>query len=276
MNFFNALHQYGFLQNALIVAVLTGIVCGIVGTYIVVRRLVFLSGGITHASFGGIGMAYYFGLNPLFGALTVAVLSSVAIEWSSRKGRLREDSAIGIVWSFGMALGVIFIYLTPGYAPNLMSFLFGNILTATRGDIAALAFMVAALLVIALFFMRTVMYAAFDGEFARSRGVRVATISYIMAVIVALAIVVCIKSVGIVLLISLLTVPAVIVNSLTKSFSKVVVWASVTAVTGNVAGLYMSYALNIPAGAATIFLLALTLVIIKLLPLRSRTKTVLQ
>lgn len=276
MNFFNALHQYGFLQNALIVAVLTGIVCGIVGTYIVVRRLVFLSGGITHASFGGIGMAYYFGLNPLFGALTVAVLSSVAIEWSSRKGRLREDAAIGIVWSFGMALGVIFIYLTPGYAPNLMSFLFGNILTATRGDIAALAFMVAALLVIALFFMRTVMYAAFDGEFARSRGVRVATISYIMAVIVALAIVVCIKSVGIVLLISLLTVPAVIVNSLTKSFSKVVVWASVTAVTGNVAGLYMSYALNIPAGAATIFLLALTLVIIKLLPLRSRTKTVLQ
>lgn len=276
MNFFNALHQYGFLQNALIVAVLTGIVCGIVGTYIVVRRLVFLSGGITHASFGGIGMAYYFGLNPLFGALTVAVLSSVAIEWSSRKGRLREDSAIGIVWSFGMALGVIFIYLTPGYAPNLMSFLFGNILTATRGDIAALAFMVAALLVIALFFMRTVMYAAFDGEFARSRGVRVATISYIMAVIVALAIVVCIKSVGIVLLISLLTVPAVIVNSITKSFSKVVVWASVTAVAGNVAGLYLSYALNIPAGAATIFLLALTLVIIKLLPLRSRTKTVLQ
>lgn len=276
MNFFNALHQYGFLQNALIVAVLTGIVCGIVGTYIVVRRLVFLSGGITHASFGGIGMAYYFGLNPLFGALTVAVLSSVAIEWSSRKGRLREDSAIGIVWSLGMALGVIFIYLTPGYAPNLMSFLFGNILTATRGDIAALAFMVAALLVIALFFMRTVMYVAFDGEFARSRGVRDATISYIMAVIVALAIVVCIKSVGIVLLISLLTVPAVIVNSITKSFSKVVVWASVTAVAGNVAGLYMSYALNIPAGAATIFLLALTLVIIKLLPLRSRKKTLLQ
>lgn len=276
MDFFSALHQYVFLQNALAVAVLTGIVCGIVGTYIVVRRMVFLSGGITHASFGGIGIAYYFGFNPVWGALAVAVLSSVGIEWSSRKGWLREDSAIGMVWSFGMALGIIFIYMTPGYAPNLMSFLFGNILTATTLDIAALALLVITLLIIAFFFMRTIMYAAFDGEFSRSRGVREASISYIMAVIVALAIVVCIKSVGIVLLISLLTVPAVIVNSVTKSFSKIVLWASITAVAGNVAGLYLSYVMNIPAGAATIFILALTLIIIKLLPLRSRRKSALQ
>lgn len=276
MNFFSALHEYGFMQNALAAAILTGIVCGTVGTYIVAKRSVFLSGGITHASFGGIGIAYYLGLNPLWGALVFAVLSSLGVEWGSRKGRLREDSVIGMVWSFGMALGIIFIYLTPGYAPNLMSFLFGNILTVSRTDIAALAALVAILLVLATFFLRQVVYVTFDADFARSRGVPVSAISYMMAVIVALAIVVCIRSVGIVLLISLLTVPAVIVNSLTKSFPRIAAGASAVAVAGNAVGLYMSYALNIPAGAATIFILALTLIIIKLLPLRSRKTVVPQ
>lgn len=275
MSFFSALCEYGFLQNALVAAVLSGVVCGIAGTYIVVRRRVFLSGGITHASFGGIGVAYYFGLDPILGALAVAVLSSVGIEWSSRKGWLREDSAIGMVWSLGMAVGIIFIYLTPGYAPNLMSFLFGNILTVAVSDLFALAALVSVLLVAATFFLRPIMYAAFDEEFARSRGVNVESISYGMAVLVALSIVVCIRSVGIVLLISLLTVPAVIVNSLTKSFTKIVAWSSAVAVAANVAGLYLSYILNIPAGAATIFMLALTLIFIKLLPLRSRKKPAL-
>ena len=254
-------------------AVLSGIVCGIIGTYIVARRMVFLSGGITHASFGGIGIAYYFGLNPILGALVFAVMSSLGIEWGARKGKIREDSAIGMVWSFGMAVGVIVVYLTPGYAPNLMSFLFGNILTVTTADIVALGCLVAVLLLLALCFLRTVMYVAFDSQLARSMGVATGTVSYVMAVLVALAVVFCIRSVGIVLLISLLTVPAVIVNSFTKSFTRMAAWSSVVAVTGNIAGLYLSYVMDIPAGAATIFLLALTLIIIKLLPLRSR-KTV--
>ena len=273
MEFFRALYEYTFLQHALAAAVLSGIVCGIVGTYIVARRMVFLSGGITHASFGGIGIAYYLGLNPILGAAAFAVLASLGIEWGARRGKIREDSVIGMVWSLGMAVGVIFVYLTPGYAPNLMSFLFGNILTVTAADIAALAFLAAVLLLLIPFFLRTVMYVAFDAQFARSRGVPVAAVSCAMAVLVALAVVFCIRSVGIVLLISLLTMPAVIVNTLTKSFRRIMVWASAGAVAGNVAGLYRSYALNIPAGAAAIFLLALTLVIIKLLPLRSR-KTV--
>ncbi|HIW97516.1 MAG TPA: metal ABC transporter permease [Candidatus Tidjanibacter gallistercoris] len=273
MEFFRALYEYTFLQHALVAAVLSGIVCGIVGTYIVARRMVFLSGGITHASFGGIGIAYYLGLNPILGAAAFAVLASLGIEWGARRGKIREDSVIGMVWSLGMAVGVIFVYLTPGYAPNLMSFLFGNILTVTAADIAALAFLAAVLLLLIPFFLRTVMYVAFDAQFARSRGVPVAAVSCAMAVLVALAVVFCIRSVGIVLLISLLTMPAVIVNTLTKSFRRIMVWASAVAVAGNVAGLYLSYALNIPAGAAAIFLLALTLVIIKLLPLRSR-KTV--
>lgn len=272
MDFISALTEYTFLQNAAIVAVLSGVVCGIVGTYIVARRRVFLSGGITHASFGGIGIAYYLGLNPVWGALVFAVLASLGIEWGSIKGRMREDSVIGMVWSFGMAIGIIFVYMTPGYAPNLMSFLFGSILTVSATDIIALGVLVVLLAVIVAFFLRPVMYVAFDADFARSRGVPVAAVSYAMAVIVALAIVFCIRSVGIVLLISLLTVPAVIVNTVTQRFGKIMLWASVVAVVGNVAGLYLSYRMNVPAGAATIFLFAIALIIIKLLHLYLRNK----
>lgn len=270
MGFFNALTEYDFLQNAMLAAVLSGVVCGIIGTYIVAKRMVFLAGGITHASFGGIGIAYYLGHNPILGALVFAILSSLGIEWGARKGKVREDSAIGMVWSFGMAIGIVFIYLTPGYAPNLMSFLFGNILTVNQADLIALAVLVAVLLIVAVFFLKQVVYVAFDAEFARSRGVYVNMVSYVMAVLIALAVVFCIRSVGIVLLISLLTIPSVIVNTVTKSFGKITLWASITAISGNIAGLYLSYTFNIPAGAATIFLLAITLVIIKLLPLRNR------
>ncbi|HIZ15047.1 MAG TPA: metal ABC transporter permease [Candidatus Tidjanibacter faecipullorum] len=267
MDFFHALATYGFLQRAAVAAVLTGIVCGIVGTYMVARRMVFLGGGITHASFGGIGIAYYLGLNPLLGALVFAVLSALGIEWGTARGRIREDSAIGMVWSFGMAVGIIFIYLTPGYAPNLMGFLFGNILTVTAADLWALGGLVAVTAAVALLAYRSVMYVAFDRAFARSRGVPVMAVSCAMAVLVALSIVCCIRSVGIVLLIALLTVPAAIVNGLTRSFSRITLWSSVVAVVGNCFGLWLSYRFDIPAGAATIFLLALTLIVIKLLPL---------
>lgn len=269
MDFFHALATYGFLQRAAVAAVLTGIVCGIVGTYMVARRMVFLGGGITHASFGGIGIAYYLGLNPLLGALVFAVLSALGIEWGTARGRIREDSAIGMVWSFGMAVGIIFIYLylTPGYAPNLMGFLFGNILTVTAADLWALGGLVAVTAAVALLAYRSVMYVAFDRAFARSRGVPVMAVSCAMAVLVALSIVCCIRSVGIVLLIALLTVPAAIVNGLTRSFSRIALWSSVVAVVGNCFGLWLSYRFDIPAGAATIFLLALTLIVIKLLPL---------
>lgn len=254
-------------------ALLSGIVCGIVGAYIVARRRVFLSGGITHASFGGIGIAYHFGLDPVLGAAVFAVLSSLGIEWWTLKGRMREDSAIGMAWSFGMAVGIIFVFLTPGYAPNLMTFLFGNILTVTGRDLVALGLLVALLLVAGPFFFRSVAYAAFDGDFARSRGVPVAAVSYVMAVVVALAIVLCIRSVGIVLLISLLTVPAAIANSMTERLGRIMLYAAVVAVAGNLAGLYFSYAMNVPAGAVTIFLLAFALVFVKLLNLCFRKRS---
>lgn len=269
MDFITDILQYRFLTNALIACVLSGITCGIVGTYVVCRRLVFLSGGITHSSFGGIGIAYYLGLNPTLGALVFAVLSALGIEWASGRGKMREDSAIGIVWSVGMALGIIFIYMTPGYAPNLMSFLFGNILTVTDSDIRWLA--VLTLVVVSLFALaaRRIMYVAFDRGFARSQGIPTEALSYGMAVLTAVTIVLSIRIVGIVMLISLLTMPAVIVDTRCKRFAAIMRWSALTAVCGNIIGLALSYRMNIPAGAATIFVLTITLIIVKIVTLRS-------
>ena len=118
--------NFPFLYRAFLAGILMSITAGIIGSYIVARRLVFLTGGITHSSFGGIGMAYYAGMNPILGAFIFSILSAVGVEWTTASGKLREDSAIGILWSFGMAIGIIFIAITPGYAPNLMGFLFGS------------------------------------------------------------------------------------------------------------------------------------------------------
>lgn len=273
MDFFTAIATYDFLSNALLAAVLSGIACGIVGTYVVARRMVFLSGGITHASFGGIGVAYHFGLNPIGGALIFAVLSALGIEWAGSKGKVREDSAIGIVWSVGMAVGLLFIFATPGYAPNLMSFLFGDILTVNRLNIISLAVLVGVLLLIMGLFSRPLIFSAFDREYARSQGVRADVILTLMTVLTSVAIVLSIRIVGIVLLISLLTIPPVIANCFTKSYNRIALWASVFAVLGNVFGLYVAWKIDFPVGATTIILLAVALFIVKLLTLRNVSRS---
>ena len=268
MEFLQEVLQYKFLIHAVLASVLCGVACGMVGTYVVCRRLVFLSGGITHSSFGGIGIAYYLGLNPLLGAFCFAVLSAIGIEACAADKRIREDSAIGLIWSLGMAVGIIFVYMTPGYAPNLMSFLFGNILSVTVSDLIGMAVVVAAVVVVFALFYRPVMYMAFDREYAASQNVPTRWIGYLMAVLIAVTIVISIRVVGIVLLISLLTMPAVIANQLTRSFGRMMAGASVVAVVGTLIGLYASYLLDIPSGAATIFVLTVALIIVKLLPLR--------
>ena len=270
MTFFEAISTYGFLVEALLAAVLSGIACGIVGTYVVTRRMVFLSGGITHASFGGIGIAYHFGLNPIGGAMLFAILSALGIEWAGAKGRIREDSAIGIVWSLGMAIGTLFIFATPGYAPNLMSFLFGDVLTVGKGNIVALAVLAAVLIAVFALWYRPLMWASFDREYARSQGVKADAILMLMTILTAVTIVLSIRIVGIVLLISLLTVPTVIAMSLTKSYAKITILASLLAVVGNVIGIWVAYEVDFPVGATTIILLGITLFIVKLLTLSSR------
>lgn len=263
MNFIAEIFQYKFLAHAALACLLCGIACGIIGTYVVCRRLVFLSGGITHASFGGIGMAYYFGANPLLGALIFSILSAWGIETFTSRKHIREDSAIGLIWSLGMAIGIIFIYLTPGYAPNLMSFLFGNILSVTSTDIVWMAIVDAVILLIFATMYRPILYVAFDREYARSQNFPTRIISYLMATLVAITIVISIRVVGIVLLISLLTIPAVIGNLISKSFSRILVYGSVIAALSAFAGLYISYKTNIPSGASTIFVLTLTLIAVK-------------
>ena len=255
MEFFSDLIQYGYLSNALAACVLSGITCGVIGTYVVCRRMVFLAGGITHSSFGGLGIAFYLGTDPIAGAMIFAVLSALGIEWAGSRGRIREDSAIGIIWSVGMAVGALFMSLRPGYTSgDLSAYLFGSIVTVTHGDVTALA----------------VMYVAFDRDFARSRGIPTRVISYVMAALIAVTIVLSIRIMGIVLLISLLTMPMAIVNSLSRSYRTIALCAPLVAVAGNVAGLVASYNFEVPPGAAIIFTLTLTLIVVKLLPLRNK------
>jgi len=263
LEFIREIFEFRFLSNAAIACILAGVACGIIGTYIVCRRLVFLSGGITHASFGGIGIAYYFGLNPIAGAGVFAVLSALSMEALSQKMKIREDSAIGILWSVGMAVGIVFVALTPGYAPNLMSFLFGNILTITQTDLIAMTILAIGLIVIFALFYRPILYIAFDREYARTQNGPVTFINNLMMVMTALTIVLSIRLVGIVLLISLLTIPPVIVNSLTKSYNKIMIWSCVISALGTFAGLFVSYKTNIPSGASTIIVLGLALIVVK-------------
>ena len=273
MDFLNDLLQYGYLSNALTACVLSGIACGIVGTYVVCRRMVFLAGGITHASFGGLGIAFWMGANPIGGALVFAILSALGIEWAGSRGRIREDSAIGIIWSVGMAVGALFMSLCPGYTSgDLSAYLFGSIITVTREDVIALAALTLLILVGAALWLRPVMYVAFDREFARSRGIRTRVISYLMAALVAVTIVLSIRIMGIVLLISLLTMPVVIVNAFTRSYRRIAAAAPVVAVAGNVAGLAASYHFEVPPGAAIIFTLTLTLIGVKLLTLHPKNR----
>ena len=261
---------YEHLADAFVACLLSAITCGIVGSYVVARRMVFLSGGITHASFGGLGLAIYAGFNPLVGALLFASVASVGVEFASRRGRIREDSAIGIIWSVGMALGALFMSLTPGYAVELPSYLFGSISLVDGGDIKWFAALMVVVVAGALLFGRKIMYVTFDEEYARSQGLPVSLIAYIMSVVVAITIVLSIKVMGIVLLMSLVTIPTVVANTLTKDYRTITLLAVITALVCNVAGFVMSYEIElpngggIPTGSCIIFLLSLALLLVKL------------
>ena len=271
MDFFYDIFRYEYLMNALLAAVFAGITCGIVGTYVVARRMVFLCGGVTHASFGGLGIAVYMGANPIAGAMVFAVLSALGIEWAGDRGRIREDSAIGIIWSVGMAVGALFMSLTPGYTSgDLSSYMFGSIVTVTTRDVATLGVLTLFCIVGEVLWWRPVMYLAFDRDFAASQGIATRAASYIMAVIVALTIVLSIRVMGIVLLLSLFTIPAVTANAMTKSYAAITRWAAVLAVAGAVVGLFISYNLEVPPGASIIFTLTIALIVVKLLTLRSK------
>ncbi|MBB4034534.1 zinc transport system permease protein [Dysgonomonas hofstadii] len=252
MEFFDLL-SYSFFQNALLGSLLASIACGIIGSYVVVRRLVFISGGITHASLGGIGMGFYFGWNPILAAMVFSILSAFGIEWLSSRQGVREDSAIGSFWSLGMAVGIIFIYLKPGFAPNLSDYLFGNILTITQTDIISLAILSLVLIAVFLLFGQHILFAAFDPDFAKTRNLPVNFIKYAMMMAIAITIVLSIRLVGIVLLMSILTVPQMTANLFTSNFVKMILLSVLIGFVGCIAGLFLSAILDVPSGVFIIF-----------------------
>ena len=268
MDFITDILQYSYLSNALIACILSGITCGIIGTYIVARRMVFLCGGITHASFGGLGIAFYVGANPILGATIFAIAAALGIEWSNSHGKIRQDSAIGMVWGIGMAIGALFIALRPGYTSgDMANFLFGSILTVTQSNIIALSILAIVLIIGALLWHRPIMFATFDQNFASASGVAVKVINYTMAVITAVTIVLSINTMGIVLLISLLTMPVVTANILSKDYKKIIPTSAVVAVVAGVTGIALSYYTEVPSGPAIIFMLTMEFLTIKLLSL---------
>ena len=221
--------QYTFFQHALLGSLLASIACGIIGTYIVTRRLVFISGGITHASFGGIGLGLFAGISPILSAAVFSVLSAFGVEWLSRRKDMREDSAIAVFWTLGMALGIMFSFLSPGFAPDLSAYLFGNILTINQTDLWMLGILALLLTGFFYLFIRPIVYIAFDREFARSQKIPVEIFEY------------------------LLTIPQMIANLFTYSFKKII-WLSIgIGFLGCLGGLFISYHWKVPSGASIIF-----------------------
>ncbi|MEN8155746.1 MAG: metal ABC transporter permease [Bacteroidota bacterium] len=259
------LFRYGFFQHAFFSAILMSVTCGIIGTYIVSRRMVFISGGITHASFGGVGIGYFLGFPPLAGAALFAVLAALTTENLTRRKVLRNDSIIAIMWSLGMALGIIFITMTPGYAPNLMSYLFGSILTVTALD---LWLMLSLAVVVTAFFtilFKPILYISFDEQFAKTRGIPVMLMNYLLIILVALTVVLSIRIAGIILVLSILTIPQNIANLFTNRFGKIMVWSVLIGFVASLLGLVFSYYMDIPSGATIIFTLVVMYLAARLL-----------
>ena len=213
----------------------------------------FISGGITHASFGGIGLGIYYGINPILSALVFAVASAFGVQWMTTNGKVREDSAIAMFWTLGMSIGIIFSFLTPGVVTDISSYIFGNVLTITSMDIGLLAVLTIITALLFIFFGRTIMLVAFDAEYARSLHVPVKAIEYVMMMMIAMTVVSTLRMVGIVLAISMLTIPQMTANAITRNFRMMIPLSAIFALIYSITGLIASYWLNVPSGACIIF-----------------------
>lgn len=253
--------QYSFFTNALMGIVIISIAAAFIGTYIITRRLVSISGGITHACFGGLGLGYYLGVNPIFMASVFAIGASAGVEWLSERYRVREDSATAVVWALGMAIGVLFIFLTPGYVPELNAFLFGNILTISSSDLLAFAIYTVILVLFFALFYNKIIACAFDRDFARVSHLPVKVISYLMTAMVAVCIVLTIRLVGIMLLMSMLTLPQMIAEMFAPRFKMMVMLSMIISIVCGVAGLFISASINVPCAAIIVILFAIIFLI---------------
>ena len=248
------LFHYQFVQHAILASILASIVCGIIGVIIIEKKLVMLSGGIAHTAYGGVGLGYLLGFEPILGAFLISLLSAICITWIKRKGDTGSEVLIGLFWSLGMALGILFIALKPGYPPDLSSYLFGSLLSITKSNLYLIAglTLIVLFLVLALFdYWKAYL---FDEEFAKVLGIATVWLEYLLLILVAMAVVVLIRVVGIILVLALLTAPPAIAGLFTKSLSTRMVVAIFVGALVCLAGLMISYALNIPSGAAIVIL----------------------
>ncbi len=246
--------QYEFMQHALIAGLLAAIACGIVGVYVVVKRIVFISGGIAHASFGGIGLGYLIGISPVLGAVFFTIASALGMGLVTRKTRLPEDTAIGIMWAMGMALGIIFIGLSPGYAPDLFSYLFGNILTVPLSDIILMLVLDAIIVITVVALYKEFLALSFDEEYGTVSGAPIGALYFLLLCMIALTVVVLIRVVGIILVIALLTIPAALAKQFTHNLWKMILLAILFGEAFSFGGLWLSYELDVASGATIILL----------------------
>lgn len=253
--FLEALASQGFLQSALAAGLLASIGCGLMGPYVVVKRIAFIAGGIAHSVLSGMGAALYFGFSPLAGALSAAVLAALLIGWVRLRWRAEEDTLIGALWAIGMAAGLLFIAKTPGYQTDLMSYLFGNILLVPTESLWFMAALDGLLLLLVLAYHRQFLAVAFDEEFARLRGIPVTFFYLLLLVMVAVTVVLLIQVVGLILVLALLTLPAAIAGHYVHSLGLMMLIATLIGGALNLAGLALSYGPDLPAGP-TIILVA--------------------
>ncbi|MCI8997783.1 MAG: metal ABC transporter permease [Muribaculaceae bacterium] len=257
--------NYDFFRYALIGVVLISIASAMIGTYIVTRRLVSISGGVTHACFGGLGLGYFLGWNPLVGAGLFAIASSLGVQWMSRRHRVREDSAIAVIWALGMAIGTLFIFLTPGYVPELNSFLFGNILTISASDLWSFGIFTAVLLLFMTCFFRKIVICAFDPDFATVKQLPVMFISTAMTVLVAICIVLTIRLVGVMLLMSMLALPQMTAETFCHRFKSIMLVSVLVSLTCSLAGLFLATVIEVPCSALIVLTMAAAYIIARLI-----------
>lgn len=248
----DAILTYNFMQNALVAALLASVVCGVIGTIIVEKKLVSMSGGIAHASFGGIGLGYLLGIEPIIGGLFFATAASVAVGQIRRRSKTSPDTIVSMFWSAGMALGILFIGLTPGYPPDMTSYLFGDILTVSDLYLYMMAGLVVLIAIVVITLFSYFKLYLFDEEYANIIGINVKVLEFILYVMIAFSIVILIKVVGIILALALLTIPPATAKLFSHRLRSVIFIAVAAGILYCLAGLTMSYYLNIPSGAGII------------------------
>jgi zinc transport system permease protein len=252
--FIESLRTQIFMQNAILMGVLASFACGIVGTYVVVKKIGYISGGIAHAVLGGMGIAYFLGKNPIHGAIIASIIAAIIIGLVNLRARQKEDTIIGAIWAIGMAIGIIFISLTPGYNADLMSYLFGNILYISRADLIMITVLDLIVIAFVILFFRQFMAVSFDEEYAKIQGMKVEFIYLLMLCLIAVTVVIMIQVVGLILVIALLTLPAAIAGHYSRTLSGMMVLATILGIIFTTSGLWVSYDNNLPTGATIIII----------------------